>query len=183
MLLNSCGPVQIWLLVNSPPNISLLLQSGINDQASHWSHGRRGSITPKEKTLYFCLLHLSLIFILLRRVQVSWSPFLAVHSCTLLVGLCVCVCACLSELLCFKASARGRKGVCYLCSRPLSGTEGLSGKRKGLLKECREGGNTLSPAACGKLLPMRRHSFTYDPFSSERKMRCGGILVSLRVSV
>ncbi len=98
------------------------------------------------------------------------------------VCVCVCVCACLSELLCFKTSARGRNGFCYLCSRPLSGTEGLSGRRKGLLKECREGGNTLSPAACGKLLPMRRHSFAYDPFSSERKMRCGESL-SLYVSV
>lgn len=112
--LNSCGPVQIWLSANRPPNISVLLQTGINDQAAHWSHGRRGSITPKEKpSLYFCLLHLSLVSILLRRAQVSGTPFLDVHGCTLLVGLCVylCVCACLSELLCFKASARGRKGV------------------------------------------------------------------------
>lgn len=74
-------------------------------------------------------------------------------------------------------------GFCYLCSGPLSGIEGLSGRRKGLLKECREGGNTLSPAACGKLLPMRRHAFAYDPFSSERKTRCGGILVLCRWSV
>jgi len=107
---------------------------------------------------------------------ISW--FLCVF-----VRVCVCVCARASVSYCVLKLVRGRKGVCYLCSGPLSGIEGLSGGRKGPLKECREGGNTLSPAACGKLLPMRRHAFAYDPFSSERKTRCGGILVSLRVSL
>lgn len=166
--LKDFSQVQNWLSSKSPPNISVLLLTGINDWPAHWSHGRRGSITSKEKpALYFSFLHLSL-----EEPRFHEPPFR--RASLYFIGRfvrCVylCVRACLSELLCFKASARGRKGVCYLCSGPLSAIEGLSGRRKGPLKERREGGNTLSNVACGKLLPMRRYTFAYDPFSSERK--------------
>jgi len=56
VLLNSCGPVQIWLSANRAPNISMLLQMGINDQPVHWSHGRRGNITPKQRNSFFISL-------------------------------------------------------------------------------------------------------------------------------
>lgn len=76
------------------------------------TEGEEALLLNKKTPFYFPLLHLSLIFTLPRRAQVSWTPFLVVHGCTLLDGLCVylCVCARLSELLCFKACEGEKRG-------------------------------------------------------------------------
>lgn len=86
-------PSEVILEVNSTPSLSVILQMEINDYPDYALVGR-GYSKPCKKRALFLFLHSPLAP--LQKGPSLMNPFVAVHGCALLAGVCVCVGVCVS---------------------------------------------------------------------------------------